>query len=346
MLKLKHPVLLVLTVFFSFIYPIYANGLNPTIINGDLMLCPMTGETLMTQEYDTYQWYKDGEAIPGATGQTHYIYYYDDIGSAFSVYVTLGAESAMSPAVFADGHVFLPLVVLVYGEGFWITYENDEEYYHMCSYHDLFLDIMMPFDTNIQWYKNGDPIEGANNTIYRVSETGIYWASGSPGLCPNLVEFSGIFDVTVYDPETPVITQSSDTLFTSVMPGQWYSGSNPIPGATGQFLVPGTSGFYSFLHIDQQGCEAHSEEYYYEWEPLGSDKVLPGSDPNIQVSGNHIRISNASGWSYQIISITGNVVQEGLVNDKSLSVSHLSKGFYLIRLVNADRIAVMKFVRN
>ncbi len=67
------------------------------------MLCPDEEETLATQEYNTYQWYKDRRAIPGATGQTHTINDYDDVLSTFSVYVTLGDDSAMSPTIFVDG---------------------------------------------------------------------------------------------------------------------------------------------------------------------------------------------------------------------------------------------------
>lgn len=344
--KLKHPALLLLITVLLLGNTLRADGLNPTIINGDLMLCPMEGETLMTQEYDTYQWYKDGVEIPGATGQSHYVYYYDDLGSTFSVFVTQGAQSAMSPAIFVDGHILLPLVVMVYGDGFWVTYENDQEYIHMCSYHELYLDIMMPFNTNIQWYKNGAPIEGATNNVYSVNGTGIYWASGSPGICPNLVEYSGIFNVTVYEPPQPVITQSSDTLFTSVMPGQWYAGSDPIPGATAQFLVPEASGYYSFLHVDEQGCEAMSEKYYYEWEPLGSDKIRPDREPQLFVSGNYAVVNNAEGWVYKILSITGSEVQHGFIDNNLIPVAHLNKGFYLLRLEQQDKIKVLKFLKN
>lgn len=344
--KFKHPALLLLTTVMLLSNTLLADGLNPTIINGDLLLCPNTGETLITQQYETYQWYKNGAPIPNATGQTYDVNYYEDAGSTFSVFVTQGTQSAMSPEVLVDGYVFLPLVVMSYGDGYWVTYNGDEGYFHMCSYHELTFEIMMPYTVNLQWYKNGAPIDGANDAVYTVNGTGVYFATGSPAICPNVVEYSYLLDVTVYNPEKPVISQSSDTLFTSVMPGQWYSGSDPIPGATAQFLVPGASGSYSFLHVDAQGCEAMSDDYYYEWEPLGSGKIKPEREPHLYVAGNYAVVNNAAGWNYQILSITGSLLQQGVLDENLVPVAHLNKGFYLLRLENQDKVKVLKFLKN
>jgi len=110
-----------LLILFSASRPALANSPNPTIINGNVILCPGGQETLITQEYDTYQWYKNGNLIPGATQQTHVITFYQDVGSNFSVFVTLGTQSAMSLSIFVDGYMFLPLVVSSYGQGYWFT---------------------------------------------------------------------------------------------------------------------------------------------------------------------------------------------------------------------------------
>ncbi len=242
--------------------------LNPTIINGNVLLCPDEEETLATQEYDTYQWYKDGSVIPGATGQTHTINYYDDVLSTFSVYVTLGDESAMSPTIFVDGWTFLPVVVMSYGDGFWF----DDEAWQLCEHHELFFEIMLPYTTHIQWYRDGMPIPDANNSVYQPDQTGVYTVSGAPAVCPDYVQYSLPLSVIVHTAPTPVISQQENTLYASIFPGQWYAGDDPIPGATGETFIPGEEGWYSFKYTDANGCYSMSEPWYFEF-PVD---ILPG----------------------------------------------------------------------
>jgi len=54
---------------------------DPTVTPADLILCPNSQGELATQSYDSYQWYKEGNPIPGATGQTLVVDAYNDSGS-------------------------------------------------------------------------------------------------------------------------------------------------------------------------------------------------------------------------------------------------------------------------
>ncbi|HMC97050.1 MAG TPA: hypothetical protein VKG92_05340 [Flavobacteriales bacterium] len=84
---------------------------DPTISPTEVILCPNGSQLLSTQTYDSWQWYKDGDLIPGATAQT-YLVSNNDIGSEFSVACTLAGCTEMSPAVLVDGWVFLlPYVI-------------------------------------------------------------------------------------------------------------------------------------------------------------------------------------------------------------------------------------------
>lgn len=314
---------------------------NPTIINGNVILCPGEQETLMTQVYDSYQWYKDGAIIQGAVFQTHVVTYYNDAGSSFSVFVTQGGQSAMSPSIIVDGYMFLPLTVSNYGQGFWFTGNGWE----MCEYHELYFEVMMPYNTNIQWYKNGIPIFGANSTVYSVQQTGVYTVSAAPQICPNYIQYSLDLPVVVHTPPTPVITQSADTLITSVYPGQWYAGENPIPGATGQFYIPEAAGWYSFEFTDPHGCKKMSEAYYYEWDPLG----LPFEDsdrrPQVIVKNDQLTIHFVPETEFRIFSITGALVLHGITGFTPVDISSLGKGLYFIHFSGSESNYVLKFVR-
>lgn len=319
-------------------------GLNPTIINGNVILCPNGQETLATQEYDTYQWYKNGNVIPGATQQTHVVTYYEDVGSSFSVFVTQGSQSAMSPSIFVDGWLFNPLVVSNYGQGFWFTPDVGWE---MCEYHELFFEVMLPYNTNIQWYRNGVPVFGANSKVYRVQETGVYAVSGSPELCPDYIQYSVDLPVIVHIPPLPVITQSADTLFTSMFPGQWYAGDDPIPGATGEYLLPDTTGWYRFEYTGAHGCKKMSEPYFYEWDPVGITVQPEDFAPSAWVAGNNLIINSQIDADYEIYSITGSMLAKGKLNlnQHQINISQLTSGIFLIRIMNERNYHVIKFAR-
>ena len=322
-----------------------ANGgsINPTIINGNVILCPGEQVTLATQEYDTYQWYKDGNMIPGATQQTHVVGYSNDVGSNFSVSVMQGTQSAMSPSILVDGWLFNPLVVSNYGQGFWFTGDGWE----MCEYHELFFEVMLPYHTNIQWYKNGIPIFGANHPVYRILETGVYAVSGSPEICPDYVQYSIDLPVIVHVPPKPAISQSADTLFSSVFPGQWYADGDPIPGATGQYLIPDTTGWYSFEFTDVHGCKKMSNPFFYEWDPVGITVQPVDFIPSARVFGNNLIINSQIEADYEIYSITGSMLAKGKLNlnQHQINISQLTSGIYLIRIMNESNYHVLKFAR-
>ncbi len=316
------------------------NRLNPTIINGNVILCPGGTEVLETQEYDTYQWYKDGNPISGATQQTHLVSYYADAGSNISVFVTQGDQSAMSPSILVDGWVFSPLVVSSYGSGYWF---NGNEW-EMCPQHELFFEVMGPYTNNVQWFRDGVPIEGANSPVYSVDKSGIYAVHGSPSLCPDYVQYSIDLPVIVHTPPQPVISQSQDTLFTSHYPGQWYSGFMPLPGETGAFLVPASNGWYSFKYIDGNGCESTSDAFYFEWDPVGNSRLGTLPAPSVRTDGRGIVIVNAVEMHFNVFAVTGVKIAEGQIHSKNQSVELPLPGMYIVRLHDDDRMMTRKVV--
>src|SRR5215510_8040249 len=81
---------------------------DPTVTPNNLILCPNESDTLWTQVYDSYQWYKDGNLIPGATNQYYVVNAFTDGGSYFAVSATASSCTEMSPQVLVDGWAFLP----------------------------------------------------------------------------------------------------------------------------------------------------------------------------------------------------------------------------------------------
>lgn len=337
----KQALSLILLLAISF-YSLSAFGgrLDPTIINGDVILCPNEQDTLFTQTFDTYQWHKNGSPVSGATEPFYVVDYYADAGANFSVYVTQGDQSAMSPSILVDGYVFLPITVSSYGQGYWFTGDGWE----MCKEHELFFEVMSPYTHNVQWFRDGNPIEGAVNVVYQVDETGVYTVRGSPSLCPDYTQFSIGLPVIVHKPPQPMITQLEDTLFTSLYPGQWYFGLMPLPGETGEYLIPEENGWYSFRYTDGNGCISISDSYFYEWDPVGLYEGYLEA-VTIEVSGNQLFVDSGENAYYQIYNLKGMLVQQGRVQDGVINISSFTTGLYVIQLKKEGEGIGLKFLK-
>lgn len=154
---------------------------NPTVTPNNLIFCPNSGsDSLWTQSYQAYQWYKDGVLQPGDTFQYRRVTHLD-AGSMFSVDATLNGCTERSPQVPVDGWVFLLPVVATDGLQF-----------PLCVGDTLRLRLLPPYTINIQWTNGGVPIPGATDDTLLVTTDGDYSVSGAPEICPNFIQPLGV----------------------------------------------------------------------------------------------------------------------------------------------------------
>ena len=228
--------------------------LTPTITPTSPILCPNSTDTLRTtQPYQTYQWYKNNVAIPGATNATLAVDYFNDAGYNFSVFVTQDTCSGTSAQNLVDGWVFLLPIVISSGNT------------NFCPGDTEYLVLMPPYEVNIQWTNNNVPIPGATDDTLIVTQTGNYSVSGAPQICPQFVQQLGVTLTLLFSgPQTPVITYSNGVLSTVNFSGytyQWSDTSGPIAGATTFSYTPSQSGVYTVTVTDGNGCSATSQPY-------------------------------------------------------------------------------------
>ena len=184
------------------------------IILGDSVLCPNAGSVLHTQKiYDTYQWYvrdyfsDEKVLIPGATTNELAIDN-DDILKYFSVEVSLRNMKRSSDEKLIDGLVFIPPSVksgggFKNGPGFFVLNEGDTGVFT----------LLQPYNTNITWYKNGQPIEGATGNKLLVITAGTYTVKGAPAECPDYIQNLGVdLVVKVRKRSNPLPVITGDTL--------------------------------------------------------------------------------------------------------------------------------------
>lgn len=241
--------------------------LNPTI-SGDDMLCPEGFGTLTTQQFDTYQWYiryygsPTTNIIPGETSQTLTMDYYNYAASYLSVVVTAGAQTDTSAEFFVDGWAFAGMTVMSNGD--FTVGLNGESI--ICPGGSMSFEVMMPYNTNIQWFESGNPIPGANGTVLTVTQPGTYTVEGAPAVCPNYITspgvelvvdqwvFSGMTvmssgDFTVGLNGESVLCEGDTMYFEALSPYttnvQWYENGNPIVGATDPVLEVLSAGTYT-----------------------------------------------------------------------------------------------------
>lgn len=115
-----------------------------------------------------------------------------------------------------------------------------------------------------QWYSGTNAIPGATSQTYTATQAGNYslTTTGNCGGTSNAIEVtiaSGLQPVIVAN--GPVNLCNNQTVDLSVdgvySTYQWYSGTNPVPGATSATYTASQSGTYS-VFVTNQGCEGTS----------------------------------------------------------------------------------------
>jgi hypothetical protein len=229
---------------------------TPTIEPTAPILCPGEVALLSTQEYDAYQWYVDGAAVNGATGQTFSIQPLAEV----TVAATLDGCTELSAPVIVDGWVFLlPFVIHAGDEPRFI--DGNGVAHHCEGDTALFI---FSYPNNIQWFDNGTPIAGATDDTLVVTSTGNYTAVGAPDNCPNFIQPLGLeIPVTFAPTVQPTILLIDGQLCASPFGDdhQWFLNGQPLPGNEACIVDQG-AGAYTVDVTYQTGCSRPSEPYF------------------------------------------------------------------------------------
>lgn len=221
---------------------------NPDI-EGDTMLCPWTDGTayVTNPTFDTYQWYfkywflsDEFVAIEGATSSTFTYDWYTYDQALFKVVATLGGETFESDTIQIDSWAWLPIYYM-WEPTAGVTYDPDTETYYLEEGAVFSPSINNPpYDTLIQWYRNDQPIEGANNATYDITKGGIYTCSAAPSFCPGSV--STILPINVVMVVgVPVIDLETANIY-----------PNPVSSMM-NIELPGNTTFNQFSIMDLSG---------------------------------------------------------------------------------------------
>ena len=315
---------------------------DPFVTPNNLILCPNESDTLWTQVYDSYQWYQDGNPIPGATNQ-YYVVSSFDAGSNFSVEATDSSCTEMSPQVLVDGWLFLLPYVIHEGDQGWF----DGQYTHLCEGDTLILILGQPYEVNIQWYNGFNPIPGATDDSLLITTSGSYTVEGAPAVCPNYIAQLGLFvDVIVHQPIMPVITISNDTLYanpSNATSYQWFLNAGVIPGATNQWYFPTVAGTYTVSIVDSNQCSAMSDPFL----ATGISENIQSGEIRITHDGSFIMVSPGacSADALFIYDAMGRLKQRFLSEASyEINTASYNEGIYFMMLKCGKEFAVRKII--
>ncbi|MEO8589701.1 MAG: hypothetical protein ABI432_10060 [Flavobacteriales bacterium] len=319
---------------------------DPSVGPVDMILCPNSQGTLMTQVYDSYQWYKDGALIPGAISPTLIVDAFNDSGSSFSVDATLDGCTEMSPPVLVDGWAFLPPTVMTTG-GDPLFFTPDITLY--CALDTIRLILQQPYTVNIQWSDQHVPIPGGtNDTLVVPPAGGQYSVSGAPAICPDYVQDLGLWISIAYlQPVQPTIAMNGTQLCADP-PGenyQWFLDDQPLSPSDMQCIDPAAPGFYTVDVTYSADCSIPSDPYVLvtgleERTNAGNWRVFPMPATD-QVT---ITWSDGSVFpDWRLLDATGRIVMQGrggVRSPLSIDVSKLGAGHYWLSAGETAKLAV------
>lgn len=265
---------------------------------GSNTICSGSSVTLCipTAANQTYQWYRNGSAISGATSNCY------TVNTAGTYKVTATNILTGCTATSINSVVVVnPAPTVSVSAGSTTTF---------CNGGSVTLTATATGAALYQWAKNGVNIAGATGTTYVASSTGNYTCTVTA--TNSCTATSGATTVTVNTVNTTVTPQGSLTFCTGgsvTLQGPtgtglsyvWYQGSTAISGATSSSYTATTAGTYYVRVTDAvTGCSDTSVHYTVIVGAAPSAAITPSPTASFCTGGNVVLSTNpAPGLTYQ-----------------------------------------------
>jgi hypothetical protein len=289
---------------------------------GPTTFCAGSGVVLNTPVAagNTYQWYRNGTAVAGATGPG---YYFTNSGN-YTVRVTNTSgctNTTATPEVVTE--VTTPIVVPLSPLSF-------------CWGGSSLLGMSVATSTGVsyQWMRSGIALSGATAATYNANTSGNYScvvniASGSCTLGSTTVS------VVEFPLPNPVITWNGTTLSTGnfYTSYQWYRNLSPVAAGTTWFITPTDTGDYTVRVTDTNGCQSVATAFILS--SLHTTGVQQLNSGAISIYPNPARDLVMISGGHQLKAIINSVDGRRLMEQEDaqqIDISQLANGTYMIML--------------
>ena len=224
--------------------------------NADTVLCGSSGGTLMaffsSSNNSTFQWYRDGKPIAGATFST----YSPTQPGLYSILLKRGTCQTFSNGIAVRSSNFIASIAAL------TPVKN------ACPGETQALSAVPSFNATFQWQKDGVDIPSATTNNLTASVTGNYTVRVTRGSCTAISEplsltFSNDIKPTLsaYESCSGTNLNVTGTFKLTGYQYQWYRNGNPISGSTNSFLYTSQADVYS-VRITNGSCTGLSKEVY------------------------------------------------------------------------------------
>jgi hypothetical protein len=237
----------------------------------------------------SYQWYRDGVKIEGATAATYQAtqtgtYTADIITATCSGKAT---NSSVVSAGTSPTGVITPATGTLCGTGSTVS-------------------LSVSGGTSYQWYRDGVKLEGATGATYQATQTGTYTADIITATCSgkasnSSVVSAGTSPTGVISPATGTLCGTGSTVSLSVSGGtsyQWYRDGVKLEGATAATYQATQTGTYTadIITATCSGKASNSSVVSAGTSPTG---VISPATGTLCGTGSTVSLSVSGGTSYQ-----------------------------------------------
>jgi ureidoglycolate hydrolase len=198
----------------------------------------------------------------------------------------------------------------------------------ICSGDSVKFNVTDDFSYSYEWFKDGNPISGANSSSYSTSSAGKYYVNVRKGCS---IASSKVETLSVFAVDTSVKV-SGDTLIANAARAayQWIDCSTMqiISGATSQTFLPSKPGSFAVI-VTENGC-SRASSCYISCFPL--TVTLTSSGPLSICSGESVQFNAITNFpsNYQWFK-DGNAISGAI----SSSYTAFSKGAYYVNVSKA-----------
>lgn len=309
-------------------------------IEGENVLCPNGSSVLMTQEFESYQWYSrawgedTAKPIENATNQQLNI---DEsqVLNYISVEVSYDTCTIISEEVLIDQWLFLLPVIQHTGDYAYI----DNGLTYLCPEHEFSFELLLPYTTNISWYLNGELLPGETQSSLKVTKSGYYTVSGAPEICPDYIVPLGLeVGVEILETTMPELSYNEESFLLEVLNQdqfvqfEWYFNGEILASEAKGDITVENSGEYSVKTTDENGCisQANLEVLISSVQGISNSKTILYPNP----SGSNLNIQSDILFNeYSIYTLLGKLVQSGKYST-TIRLGELYSGDYIIILKN------------
>jgi N-acetylneuraminic acid mutarotase len=316
---------------------------NATITaNGSTTFCSGGSVALSVASVSgqTYQWFKNGAAVSGATSNT----YTATTAGSWSVQVTNSCGTSTSTTV---------TTVVNPNPGATIAAGGATSFCQGGS-----VTLTAPSGTGLayQWMKNGVNISGATAITYAANTSGTYTVrvTNTATGCFAVTPSGGAIQVTVNPLPGATITPSGTVTFCagqsvllSANTGtgytyQWRRNNKKIVGATSSTYNVTTAAKYKVIVTGPTGCVSTSADVtaVINCREMNPEQLSMHLSPNPTTENFVVSVDSPyqDGMTIEVYDLFGKLVAKANVNDSqtSFETSEWPAGIYLVKLVNAS----------